>query len=58
VGGHHACWGLGDFIFSRDYDFFSDASKSRHSGFHEYTETEKMLFNLFDGQKAKRIIPT
>ena len=50
-------WGFGDFVFSWDYDFFSDGSKARRLGFHEYIETEKMFFDLFDELKNKKIIP-
>jgi nucleoside-diphosphate-sugar epimerase len=50
-------WGFGDFVFSWDYDFFSDGTKARRSGFHEYRETEKMFFDLFDELKKHKVIP-
>jgi len=50
-------WGFGDFVFSWDYDFFSDGSKARRLGFHEYVETEKMFFDLFDELKKQKVIP-
>jgi nucleoside-diphosphate-sugar epimerase len=50
-------WGFGDFVFSWDYDFFSDGSKARRLGFHEYVETEQMFFNLFDELKKQKVIP-
>ena len=50
-------WGFGDFVFSWDYDFFSDGGKARRSGFHEYVETEKMFFDLFDELKKQMVIP-
>lgn len=50
-------WGFGDFVFSWDYDFFSDGTKARRMGFHEYLDTEKMFFDLFDELKRKKIIP-
>jgi nucleoside-diphosphate-sugar epimerase len=50
-------WGFGDFVFSWDYDFFSDGSKARRAGFHEYVETEQMFFDLFDRLKRCNIIP-
>ncbi|WP_412467257.1 SDR family oxidoreductase [Pedobacter sp. KLB.chiD] len=50
-------WAFGDFVFSWDYDFFSDGSKARRMGFHEYIDTEKMLFDLFDELKSKKVIP-
>ena len=50
-------WGFGDFVFSWDYDFFSDGSKARRLGFHEYIETEKMFFDRFDELKKQRVIP-
>uniref|UniRef100_F4CF03 NAD-dependent epimerase/dehydratase n=1 Tax=Sphingobacterium sp. (strain 21) TaxID=743722 RepID=F4CF03_SPHS2 len=51
-------WAFGDFVFSWDYDFFADSSKSRRSGFHEYVDTEKMFLKLFDEFRAQGIIPT
>ncbi len=50
-------WAFGDFVFSLDYDFFSDSSKARRLGFHEYMETEKMFFDLFDELKKQKVIP-
>lgn len=50
-------WAFGDFVFSWDYDFFSDGTKARRMGFHEYIDTEKMFFDLFDELKNKRVIP-
>ena len=50
-------WGFGDFVFSRDYDFFSDGTKARRMGFHEFIDTEKMFFDLFDQLKEKKVIP-
>ncbi|SDH35788.1 Nucleoside-diphosphate-sugar epimerase [Pedobacter terrae] len=50
-------WAFGDFVFSWDYDFFSDGTKARQMGFHEYIDTEKMFFDLFDELKSKRVIP-
>ncbi|NIG55613.1 SDR family oxidoreductase [Chitinophaga sp. Cy-1792] len=50
-------WGFGDFVFSWDYDFFADGSKARRMGFHEYADTEKMFYDLFDEMRRKKIIP-
>jgi len=50
-------WAFGDFVFSWDYDFFSDGTKARRMGFNEYVDTEKMFFDLFDELKRKKIIP-
>ncbi len=50
-------WEFGDFVFSWDYDFFSDSSKARRLGFHEFIETEKMFFDLFDELKKQKVIP-
>jgi nucleoside-diphosphate-sugar epimerase len=52
-----SAWGFGDFVFSWDYDFFSDGTKARRMGFHEFIDTETMFFRLFDELKAKKIIP-
>lgn len=51
-----SAWGFGDFVFSWDYDFFSDGTKARRMGFHEFIDTEKMFFDLFDDLKEKKII--
>jgi nucleoside-diphosphate-sugar epimerase len=51
-------WGFGDFVFSWDYDFFSDGTKARRMGFYEYVDTEKMFFDVFDELKSKGIIPS
>lgn len=50
-------WAFGDFVFSWNYDFFSDGTKARQMGFHEYIDTEQMFFDLFDELKSKRVIP-
>jgi len=50
-------WGFGDFVFSWDYDFFSDGTKARRMGFHEFIDTEKMFFDLFDQLKHQKVIP-
>ncbi|MCX2454194.1 SDR family oxidoreductase [Pedobacter sp. PLR] len=53
-----SAWGFGDFVFSWNYDFFSDGTKARRMGFHEFIDTEKMFFDLFDELKSKKIIPS
>lgn len=50
-------WAFGDFVFSWDYDFFADSTKARHLGFHEYIDTEKMFYDLFDELRSNHIIP-
>jgi nucleoside-diphosphate-sugar epimerase len=50
-------WRFADFVFSWDYDMFGDGSKARRHGFHEYVETEGMLFRIFDELRANRVIP-
>lgn len=50
-------WAFGDAVFSWDYDFFGDGTKSRRLGFHEFIDTETMFYALFDELKAKKIIP-
>lgn len=50
-------WGFGDFVFSREYDFFSDGSKARQMGFYEFIDTKKMFFDLFDKLKQQKVIP-
>jgi len=55
--GQLSSWAFGDFVFSWDYDFFADGIKARHLGFHEYQDTEKMFYNLFDEFRINKIIP-
>lgn len=50
-------WSFADFVFSWDYDFLGDGSKARRYGFHEFVDTEKMFYRLFDEMRTKRIIP-
>ncbi|MCZ4244110.1 SDR family oxidoreductase [Pedobacter punctiformis] len=50
-------WAFGDFVFSWDYDFFADGTKARRMGFHEFIDTEKMFYDLFDEMRVKKIIP-
>jgi nucleoside-diphosphate-sugar epimerase len=50
-------WGFADFVFSWDYDLFADGSKARRFGFHEYVDTERMFYGLFEDLRRRRIIP-
>ncbi|ETZ20723.1 SDR family oxidoreductase [Pedobacter sp. V48] len=50
-------WAFGDFVFSWDYDFFADGTKARRMGFHEFIDTEKMFYDLFDEMRRRKIIP-
>nr|WP_294943847.1 SDR family oxidoreductase [uncultured Mucilaginibacter sp.] len=50
-------WGFGDFVFSWDYDFLGDGSKARRFGFHDFVDTEKMFFELFDEFRLNKVIP-
>ncbi|WP_277586124.1 SDR family oxidoreductase [Psychrobacillus antarcticus] len=50
-------WKFGDFVFAWDYDFFADSSKARRLGFHEYVDTEKMFYTIFDNFKERKILP-
>ncbi|WP_432239218.1 SDR family oxidoreductase [Herbaspirillum robiniae] len=50
-------WGFADFVFSWDYDMFGDGSKARRFGFHEYVETERMFYRLFDEFRERKVIP-
>jgi nucleoside-diphosphate-sugar epimerase len=50
-------WKFGDFVFSWDYDFFSDSSKSRRFGFHEFVDTEKMFMDIFEQFRQRKVIP-
>lgn len=50
-------WAFGDFVFSWDYDFFADGTKARRLGFHEFIDTERMFYDLFDEMRNNSIIP-
>lgn len=50
-------WAFGDFVFSWDYDFFADGSKARRFGFHEFVDTERMFYDIFDKLRERKIIP-
>ena len=50
-------WIFGDFVFAWDYDMIADGSKARRFGFHEFVDTEKMFYNIFDDLRDRRIIP-
>lgn len=50
-------WRFGDGVFSWNYDFFSDSSKARRYGFHEYVDTHEMLTRTFDELRRQRILP-
>ena len=55
--GQLSSWSFADFVFSWDYDFFSDGSKARRFGFHEFIDTEQMFYTLFDQLRENKIIP-
>lgn len=50
-------WAFGDFVFSWDYDFFADSTKSRRAGFLEFMDTEAMFMDIFADLRHRRIIP-
>jgi hypothetical protein len=45
-------------VFNLDYDVMSDTTKSRQYGFHEWVESEEMLFQLFAQFQKMRFIPS
>ncbi len=52
-----AAWPFGQAIFNLEYDIMSDTNKSRQFGFHEWVDTEEMLFRLFRQFQKMRFIP-
>lgn len=50
-------WRFGDFVFSWDYDFFADGSKTRRFGFNEFVDTERMFMDIFADFRRRKIIP-
>jgi hypothetical protein len=53
-----AAWPFGEAIFNLEYDIMSDTNKSRKFGFHEWVDTEEMLFRLFTQFRKMRFIPS
>jgi hypothetical protein len=52
-----AAWPFGEAIFNLEYDIMSDTNKSRQFGFHEWVDTEEMLFRIFRQFQKMRFIP-
>lgn len=50
-------WPFGDAVFGWDYDMFADGSKARRFGFHEFVDTERMFYDIFDEFRRRGIIP-
>jgi hypothetical protein len=53
-----AAWPFGEAIFNLEYDVMADTTKSRRFGFHEWVDTEEMLFRLFAQFQKMRFIPS
>ncbi|WP_406736632.1 SDR family oxidoreductase [Thioclava sp. GXIMD4215] len=51
-------WEFADGVFGWNYDFFSDGSKARRYGFHEFVDTEAMFLSVFDTLRTRGIIPS
>jgi len=53
-----APWGFGDWVFSREYDWFSDVNKARKFGFSDMVvDTEEMFVRMLTGLREDKIIP-
>jgi len=53
-----AAWGFIDWVFSRDYDWFTDVSKARQFGFNGQTlDSTEMFINLFSKLREEKVIP-
>jgi nucleoside-diphosphate-sugar epimerase len=50
-------WPFGDAVFGWDYDMFADGSKARRFGFHEFVDTERMFYDIFDEFRRRGVIP-
>jgi nucleoside-diphosphate-sugar epimerase len=50
-------WWHTDADLGRTMETFTDMSKSRRLGFHEYQETDRSFLDLFERLRADRIIP-
>jgi nucleoside-diphosphate-sugar epimerase len=51
-----AAWPFGEAVFNLEYDIMSDTNKSRQFGFHEWVDTEEMLFRLLTRFQKMRFI--
>ncbi len=54
---HLALWPFGDFMFGSDWDLCSSTTKLRQTGFADFVDTEKMIFDLLDRYRSNNIIP-
>jgi len=52
-------WPFGDWVFSREYDWFADVNKARRFGFHDMTvDTNEMFVRMIRQLQGERVIPT
>jgi hypothetical protein len=52
-----ASWWHSDADLGRTIETFTDMTKSRLLGFHDYQPTDRSFLDLFDRLRTKRIIP-
>ena len=52
-----ALWTYGDFVFTPYWDHLLATTRAREHGFHEFVNTERMIFGMFDRLREWRIIP-
>jgi len=53
-----APWGFGDFVFTRNHDWFTDVSKLRRHGFQEMVvDSEEMFIRMLKSLREDKVIP-
>jgi len=52
-----AVWAYGDFVFTPHWDHLLSTTRCRRHGFHDFVDTEAMIFDIFDRLRAWRVIP-
>ena len=55
--GSSMLWRCGDYVFAPEWDIMSSMEKARRFGFDERVDTREMFARLFEGYRAKRVIP-
>jgi len=50
-------FGFGDFVFSREYDWFASQTKIRQFGFHEVIDSEEMFVKHLQNLRKLKVIP-
>jgi nucleoside-diphosphate-sugar epimerase len=52
-----ALWTYGDFVLTPSWDHLLSMNRAREHGFHDFVDTERMIFGMLDRLREWRIIP-